>query len=322
MLKEFKFVLGAIKRNALTPELEHYTIKDGRVTGFNGYMALSAPVPLDLEAKPKADTFYKALSACGESISLQMTPAGRLHIVSGGFKAFIPCIEHEGFEALPVGTLYPSPPGLLAAFKRMLPLISEDASRPWAMGLLVDRGTYTATNNVVIVQTWDGHQLPTFNCPRFAVAEVCRVGEEPTGIQIEGNSATFLYENGRWLRTQLLASEWPVETMNRILDRPNTQVPFPPSLAPALERLIPFIGSDWSPVFLREGALSTVLEDAAEEGFTIEAEGVPGGPIFNSKSLRLIAGEVETMDFSLYPQPCIFYGKGGFTRGAITGMQP
>lgn len=320
MLKELKFVQGAIKKNSLTPELEHYQIKNGRVTGFNGYMALSAPVPLDLEAKPKADMFYKALSACGEAVSLRITPAGRLHITSGGFKAFIPCIDKEVFEAAPQGARYVCPAGLITAFKKLLPLVSEDASRPWAMGLLVDRGTYTATNNVVIIQVWDGHQLPTFNCPRFAVAEVCRIGEAPIEVQIDSNSVTFHYEDGRWLRTQLLSQEWPADKMNSVLNIPNTQAPFPATLAPALERLAPFISSDWNPIYLREGAISTVLDDAQEEGVTIEALGVPGGPVFNSKSLRLIAGEVETIDFTLYPRPCIFYGQGGFSRGAIIGM--
>ncbi len=320
MLKELKFVQGAIRKNNIVPELEHYQIKGGRATGFNGYMALSAPVPLDLEAMPRADTFYKALSACGEAVSLRMTPAGRLHIVSGGFSAFIQCIDKEVFEATPVGVMYPCPPGLLDAFKRLLPIISEDATRPWAMGLLVDRGTYTATNNVVIFQVWDGHSLPTFNCPRFAVAEVCRIGEMPTGVQIDGSSVTFHYDDGRWLRTQLLVSEWPADKMNEVLSRPAAPQPVPEELAPALDRLRPFITSDWAPVYFRNGAISTAVADEGEEGVTIAAAGVPAGPVFNSKSLRLIVEEIETIDFTLHPRPCIFYGMGGRSRGAIIGM--
>lgn len=320
MLKELKFVQGAVKRNAAAPELEHYQIKGGRATGFNGYMALSAPVPLDIEAKPKADIFYKALSACGDSIALRMTQAGRLHIVSGGFSAFVPCIDKEVYEATPVGDSYPCPEGLLGAFQRLLPLISEDATRPWAMGLLVDRGTYTATNNVVIFQVWDGHQLPTFNCPRFAVAEVCRIGENPISLQIDGASVTFHFADGRWLRTQLLAQEWPADKMNAVLSMPNSQGAFPPEIVGALDQLAPFIGSDWAPIFFREGAISTASSEANEEGVTIEVPGVQAGPVFNSKSLRLIAKEITTIDFSLHPRPCIFFGAGGTSRGAIIGM--
>lgn len=320
MLKELKFVRGAVKRNAAAPELEHYQIKGGRVTGFNGYMALSAPIPLDLDAKPKADLFYNALGACGESVALRMTPAGRLQIISGGFRAFIPCIDKEVYEASPVGELFPCPAGLLDAFRRLLPIVSEDASRPWAMGLLVDRGAYTATNNIVILQVWDGHQLPTFNCPRFAVAEVCRIGEDPTGLQIDSNSVTFHYADGRWLRTQLLASEWPADKMNAILSSPNQQGPFPQGLPAAVDQLAPFVASDWSPIYFREGAVSTSAQEADEDGVTIQVEGVPAGPIFNSRALRLIAKEIVSIDFTLHPRPCIFYGPEGRSRGAIIGM--
>lgn len=320
MLKELKFVQGAVKRNAAAPELEHYQIKNGRATGFSGYMALSAPVPLDIEAKPKADIFYKALSACGDSISLRLTPAGRLHIVSGGFSAFVPCIDKEVFEAQPVGEMHPCPPGLLDAFQRMLPLISEDATRPWAMGLLVRQGTYTATNNVVILQIWDGHQLPEFNCPRFAVAEICRIGESPQAIQIDGSSVTFHYEDGRWLRTQLLASEWPAEKMNTVLSTPSSQGPLPEGITAAIDQMAPFIGSDWAPLYFRDGAISTSAGEENEEGVTIVVPGVPAGPVFNSRSLRLIAKEIATIDFSLHPRPCLFFGPGGSSRGAIIGM--
>lgn len=318
LLEQLKFAQGAIKKNNITPELEYYQIKDGRVVGYNGHMALSAPIDLDLEAKPKADLFYKALDACGETIAIDITPAGRLHIVSGSFSAYIACTEKEVYEASPQGDRYPAPAGLAAAFARMLPFISEDASRPWAMGLLVDHSCLTATNNIIIVQEWIGHALPTFNCPRFAVAEIARIGRDPTEVQVSETSVTFHYSDGSWLLTQRLATEWPAERMNAILDRPSEQTALPEGFFAAVAKIKPFVlEGHHSGVYFEEGAIRTA-SPGAQEGARIEIPGLIGGPIFNIKAISLLDGFVDTIDLTAYPAPCIFFGKQ--IRGAVLGM--
>lgn len=319
MLGQLKFAQGAIKKNTISPELEYYQIKNGRVVGYNGYLALSAPIDLDIEAKPKADLFYKALDACGETVSIDMTPAGRLHIRSGRFAAYVPCIDKEVYEASPQGELFESPPGLSAAFKRLLPFISEDASRPWAMGLLVDGGCLTATNNIVVIQEWVGHRLPTFNCPRFAVAEIARIGRDPVSIQVSPDSVSFHYDDGSWMRTQLLASQWPAEKMNEIMSQEASMLPLVDGFFSAVDTLKPFVAeSHHSGVYFRDGALATA-GDGHQEGAVIEVPGIPAGPVFNIKALQLLDGLIETVDWGLYPRPCLFSGNN--RRGAIMGMQ-
>lgn len=318
LLDQLKFAQGAIKKNNITPELEYYQVKDGRVVGYNGHMALSAPIDLDLEAKPKADLFYKALDACGETIAIDMTGAGRLHIKSGKFSAYIPCIEKEVYEASPKGEKYPAPAGLAASFRRMLPFISEDASRPWAMGLLVDHSCLTATNNIIIIQEWSGHALPTFNCPRFAVAEIARIGRDPVEIQVSNNTVTFHYSDGSWLLTNRLSMEWPAEKMNAILDRPSEQQPLPEGFFAAVEKIKPFIlEGHHSGVYFEEGAIRTA-SPGSQEGARIEIPGLIDGPVFNIKALALLDGCVDTIDLTQYPHPCIFYGPQ--VRGAVLGM--
>lgn len=320
MLAELKFAQGAIKRNGISPELEYYQIKNGRVIGYNGHMALSSPIPLDIEAKPKADLFYKALDACGESITIDTTAGGRLHIQSGRFSAYVPCIDKDVYEIVPKGVLHESPPGMAQAFRRMLPFISEDASRPWAMGLLVDNGCLTATNNIVIVQEWVQHKLPTFNCPRYAVAEIARIGRDPVGIQISDGAVVFHYGDGAWLYAQTLATEWPVEQMNHILSAPADLQPLVPGFFSAVDELAPFIlDGHYSGIYFHADAMTSATS-GAEEGARIEIAGINEGPIFHAKALQLLSGLVEAIDWSLYPKPCLFSGKN--IRGAIIGLRP
>ncbi len=316
MIDALKFVQGAMRVNNVAPELEHYQIKDGRVVGYNGMMALSAPLDLSIDVKPKATLFYKALQACGDTVSIKMTTNGRLQVRSGAFSAYVPCIEKEVYEAQPEGTMYPAPEGLVGAFKRLLPFISQDASRPWAMGLSVGGQCYTATNNIIILQIWEGHGLPVFNCPRFAVAEVARIGEAPTHIQVSDSSVTFHYEDGRWLRTQVLTAEWPQEMVEKLLSGPCDAKPVEDGLFEGLDKILPFIPASTTAVRMEGGALAT---GDGEAGATIEVEGLPDGPVFSAKVLALLAEEMDSVDWTLYPAPCPFRGQS--SRGIILGQR-
>lgn len=319
MLDALKFVQGAVQRNLVAPELEHFIIKDGRITGFNGYMALSAPLPINIDAMPKADLFHKALAACGDSIAISMTPNGRLHIRSGTFSAYVPCNDRAVYEALPEGEAFSAPKGMAAAFARMLPFIGDDASRPWAMGLAIENGCYTATNNVILLQLWDGHQIPAVNCPRFAVAEVARIREDPVEIRVGNGSISFLYENGRWIRSQVLATEWPVDLMNRILDRESRPEALPDGFFEAVDKLAPFTkDGPSSPLHFTADGLATGAPGSSE-GAAVELPGLPAGAAFRLKALQLLKNEVKTIDLNTHPAPCLFFGD--HSRGALIGMQ-
>lgn len=319
MLHPLKFVQGAIQRNGVTPELEHFIIKDGRITGFNGYMALSAPLGLDLTAMPKATTFHRAMQACGDTIAISMTESGRLKIVSGAFSALVPCIDRVIYEAEPQGERFPAPPGLAQTFARMLPFIGDDASRPWAMGLSIGEGAYTATNNVILYQVWDGHALPAINCPRFAVAEVARLKEDPVELMIGEGSLSFLYPDGRWLRTQVLADDWPVDTMRQILDRPSAPLPVPDGFFDAVDTLAPFAADGpLTPIRLTGDGMWVQNMDGTEAEVALAGLPPARDLAFRLKALQMLKGELQAIDFSLAPSPCLFFGSS--SRGALIGM--
>jgi hypothetical protein len=322
MLDALRFVQGAIQRSGgLIPELEHFIIKDGRVVGFNGYLALSSPIDLAIEAMPKAVLFHKALQACGDTIAMSQTEAGRLHIVSGKFSAYVPCIDRAAYDAQPDGETYDCPPGLAAVFARMLPLIGDDASRPWAMGLSIANGSYTATNNVILLQIWGGHNLPPVNCPRFAVAEIARIKEDPVSVRISPSSISFIYKNGKWLRSQLLTQDWPQAMMDTILDKQSDPQQLPEGFFDAVEQLAPFVSDGaGSALYFAEGGISTGAagsEDGASVAMTLPAFG--SGAAFRLKSLQLLRGEIDRIDFTSHPDPCLFFGKS--SRGALIGMR-
>ena len=316
MLTELKFVQGSVAKKDLLPALSHFCIENGTVRGFNGTIALCSPIPFDLSCKPKGDALVRAIGNCGESVALALTPAGRLSVKSGSFKAFVDCVDGETPHVLPSGqTVQIDGAALMAGLKAVSGFIGEDASRPWANGVLLRGQSMFATNNVTLIEYWVGAPFPlSVNIPRAAVRELLRIDEAPEKAQYDDSSVTFHYSGGRWLRSQLFSSEWP--DLSRVLDQTSAQEPVPPGLFEAVDKIKPF-ADKLSRVYFGDGTIRTHETDG--EGASYEVEGVRGPGVYNAHMLALLSGVAQTVDFNAYPKPCLFTGEQ--LRGAIIGMK-
>jgi DNA polymerase III sliding clamp (beta) subunit (PCNA family) len=315
MLDALKFVQGAVAKKDFVPALTHFQIEGGTIKGYNGSLALSSPIDLDLDVTPNAASFAKAIKTCSETVAMHITPADRLAIISGKFKAFIPCTTEVFPTIEPEGDLIELDGDLMDSLKALAPFVGQDASRPWALGMLFKGHSAFATNNIVIVERWLGYQFPVdVNIPAAAIKELLRIGKEPISIQVAPTSITFHFENERWLKSQVSTLDWP--DLTPILEREANQIPVYPGLFEAVESLIPFIGDEERLYFL-EGVLATA--PVVEDGASIEIPGLPLGCCFNAKQLLKLNNFITTVDFSQYPAPCLFFGDN--IRGAIVGMR-
>lgn len=317
MLDELRFVQGAVARKDLgVPGLSHFCIKDKRVIGYNGAIALSSPIDVTLSCAPKAAPFLAAIRTCKDTIELHITPNGRLSVRSGRFNAFVDCLEDQDYPRIaPEGETVKLGGGILEALASLAPFIAVDASRPWARGILFRGASAYATNNIIVAERWLGYQFPLeINIPEEAVSELLRIGDEPTHLQVSENSITFHFEGGRWLRSQLLTTAWP--DVSPILNRPSNPSPLPAEFFSALEDISPFT-DDQERVFFLPDAVSTVPE--GDTGAKVLVTGIPGGGCYNIKQVRHLEGIVKEIDLTLYPDPCLFFGDK--LRGAIVGMR-
>lgn len=319
MLKELKFVQGAVAKKDLLPAMTHFRIEGGTVRSYNGTLAISSPIPLDITCCPRADSLVKAISNCDEATTISVTAGGRLSIRSGKFRAIVDTIQgetpHVGPEGEPVQF---DGAALLAAMKVLEPFIGTDASRPFTNGVLFDGQSAYATNNTCMVQHWLG-PVPAFpkriNVPRAAVRELLRVDEPPTHAQVTDGSITFHYTDGRWIRSQLLDTQWPMDVVGKLLDQPSQPRPLPEGFFEALAK-IKGMSDGASRVYMTGGALHTHADH--DEGAAYELD-LPCDGLYNVHMLGLLKGVVKTIDFSLYPGPALFFGDK--LRGAIIGMR-
>lgn len=317
MLNELKFVRGAVAKKSFEPVLTHYKIENHTIRSFNGSMALCCPIALDIDCTPKAIPFFKAIEKADETVSLSMTPAGRLSVKSGSFKAFIPCIEGDTMHVEPEGEPFDiDGAALLKAMKTLKPLISDDASRPWSNGMLINGQSAVATNNVIIMEYWLGTHFPYIcNIPSDAVREMVRINEPPIQASLTGSSITFYYEGDKWIRTNLLQGEWP--DIQRILNVESNPSPIPEGLFPGLESIKPFV-DDIRRVYFKEGHILTSLAEGEGASFELDSLIFLDG-IYQIDMLEKLEGVAGQVDFSAYPAPCMFFGDG--VRGAIIGMR-
>lgn len=315
MLDALRFVQGAVAKKDFVPALTHFRIADGTIYGYNGSIGLCCPIDLQLDIAPKALPFVKAIQTCKSTISLSMNSAGKLLVKSGSFKAQIECTTEPYPELKPEGDTVPVQEGFLDALRVLAPFIAEDASRPWARGILFRGQSAFATNNVVLVEYWVGSTTPVeINVPENAVKELLRIGEDPTHLQVTPNSATFHYSGNRWLRTQLLDLGWP--DLSKVLDRDANPQPFPEAFWEAIDDLKPFV-DEVGRVFLSAGKVSTTSDASA--GAESDVEGLAADACINHRFLSMIQPIAERVDWSLYPGPCLFVGDR--LRGAIVGIR-
>jgi DNA polymerase III sliding clamp (beta) subunit (PCNA family) len=287
MLTDLKFVQGAVSTKDFIPAMSHFQLANGTIRSFNGNLTISSPIDCHLVCNPKADNLIRAISNCGQNTTLTLTAKGRLSIKSGVFKAIVDC-HPEPLPVLdPTGSFYAiDGETVYKALSDLYPVIGEDASRPWANGILLYGNKLVATNNVVIVQKQIGSAFPMpLNIPKQAVKELLRVREYPSYIQTDGNHLTFHYAKDRWIRTTLFDLGWPDIDKVLPVNLSNCK-PVPDGFFKALESLKPF-SDDMGRVHISENYLSTYpITEPDETGAAIEVEGlVIGEGIFQIEML-------------------------------------
>lgn len=316
MRDALKFCSWALAKKNFVESLTHYRIANGRVQTFNGSITLSSPIDLTIECQPLGATFLKTVESCKEAMHMTMTPGGKLSIKSGKIRALIPCTEALFPEIGPEGREIALEPGLIACLGKLEPMIAEDASRPWARGILISGDKAFATNNVVIAEAELSQKIPgTMNIPHAAINELMRIKKDPSHMMLSDHSATFFYEDDRWLRTALLETEWP--DIGRILNK-KAEPPFvfDDDFWEALESLKIHV-DEFRRLFIKPNFLTTSL-DHNEASFA-KIEGLPEGGCYDLQMLRMLKGVAFAIDFSPYPAPALWLGDG--MRGAIIGRR-
>lgn len=310
MLDVLKFVRGAISStDSVLPVLTHFCIYKGRIQGANGRIYIDAPCPdLKFEVIVPAERFLRAVDTCKGEPAMNLTEAGRLVLKRESFRAILPTQSIDTFPRgeASSGKRMKVVAGLLEAVKALRPFMATDAERPWASTIYFDaKGgvAYSAANAMIAMVKCKPFQTDV-QLPVFAADELVRIGAAPEAWAIDDKGLTFWWGDS-WLRTQLIAAEWPTETARRWMEMEAKMVEIPGDLGAQIEALLPFCPDPKYPVIHFKGK---VIATAAGESEADTNVGVDlGTGAFHADNLRPMLAYSNAI--AITDKVAIFQGK-------------
>ncbi len=320
MINALKFVKGAVAKRGTIPELQHFKIKNGLIQSYNGSLALCSPINIDIDCIPQALPMLKAINKCTDTITLNLTKGNKLAIKSGKFSAYIPCLDPDTSTELlkPSGDkIEIDGEKLLTVLRLLINVVGINKDKIWSTGIMFKDGSAYATNNAIVIQYWTDKLIPmTCNIPACAVKELLRIKTPPAHVKINDNTVSFLYDDGRWVCCQLLTTDWPDVT--KLLEKTHNAKTINPEIFVAADSIKDFCNEINGVYFKKNTISATVLHGETSASYNIDNFNFEGAYNYDVL-MSLKKCNVQTIDFSTYPEPCIFYGDN--FRGAIIGLK-
>lgn len=303
-----------------TPNETHVGLRNNWAIAFNGIVAAGSPVPEALYCHPHTIQFMEALQHCEEGYSLTQLDNERLSIKSGKFKATVPCLDPLLMqEASPDPIIAPITNAFKDAVEAVGVLASENAQHVLTASVLMNGASVISTNRVMLLEYWHGLDLPSnIPLPKEFVKCLVKQKKNLTGFGFSNCSATFHYEDGSWLRTQLYADQWP--DVNRILNREANLWTIDGGFFKALEAVSKF--SEDGNVYSDTNLLMSHADK--ELGASYECAGIPKGFVYPIKQLQIMKPYVRKIDWmcnGVHNSSYCLYFVGDNLRGVISGRE-
>lgn len=314
LINALKFVSAAQKRGGLIYQ-QHVVIQNNTISAYDGLLTIGQRIEEDLEACPQSDLLAAALGKCGEQFSMSKSDNGRITITSGKFRAVVPCVDSAAMPlTLPDPSIAVIDNRIKDGFAAVMALATEGAQHVVSASLLLQANSVVATNRIVILEFWHGIDLPPgLVIPKAAAAVIAKCDRNLCGFGYSAHSATFWFDDGSFIKTQLFSEQWP--NVNALLDKNVNPWPLPEGFFDAVKATASFTDSG-NVYFTAEEMRS---HPAGLDGAQYEIEGLPDGQAYNGKLLLMVEPYMLAADFTSYNGQCFFFGDG--IRGAIAGIK-
>lgn len=295
----------------------HIGLRNKWAIAFNGIIAAGSPIEEDIYCYAHTITLIDALSKCEETYSLTQLE-GKLSIKSGKFKALVPCLDPTLMqEALPDPLIAPITNKFREAVEAVGVLASENAQHILTASVLMNGPTVISTNRVMLLEYWHGLDLPpNVPLPKQFVAALVKQKKNLTGFGFSSCSATFWFEDGSWLRTQLYNDEWP--DVSRILNREANLWSIDANFFKALDAVEKF-SADGN-IYFHNGKINSHPDEGV--GASYELAGLPNDVIYPAKQLNIMKPFVKRIDFKaqgIHDSSYCLVFQGDVCRGVISG---
>lgn len=288
--------LNCVTKEQGTAYETHISLQYNTAIAYNDILSAGTLIEEDLIAAPNASILKKALSKCSNEYTLTLDSL-KIIVKSGKFKAVVPCID----PAI-LATRNPDPISysLDDKFKAALSCIDVIKPEPNAqdmhlLAFFINGPSIINTDGKIIIEYWHGLEMPTIAIPKSIIPSIVGAKQRLSGFGYSDTSVTFHFEDKSWIKSQLYAKPYPIETVLAVLDKNSNPSIIPPDFFPGLEAVASF-SENGSVYFERDKICS---HPTIEKGATFDVPGLPNGPIYTAKYLSVLKGLATRIDFAV-----------------------
>lgn len=313
LLAALKFIAVAQKKSG-TVQQTHSMISGNWAAASNGVLTVATKIEEDLNACPHTGQLIDALSKVGGDLSLTQLP-NALSIVSGALKAVVSCVEFVEVQiTAPDEQCAVIDDRIKAAFDAVAGLATDGAQHAYLAAVLLQGGSAVATNGAALLEYWHGIDLPPgLLIPKASAVAIAKTSKTLTGFGFSPSSATFWFEDGSFMKTQLFGEQYP--HYRGILEADGLNPwPLPDEFFKAVRAIESF--SRNGIVYFKNGVLSS--NEREEEASTYKIEGLPEGMGFNAKYLLAVEHAFKNVHFDEEANKAYFFSEG--IRGVLMGI--
>lgn len=261
------------------PDETHVTLHGNYAVAWNGVIAAGHPIEEDITAVVPGLDLRAAVGRAGAGMVLSIEPP-LLKVISGAagrFRVTLLCLGLADIShALPDPQLVPMGEALREGWAAIGALSTDGHPRVICASILMRPNTMCSTDGNMFLEYWHGLDLPTFSMPKKTVAYLLKIKQPMTGFGFSGNTATFYFEGGIWVRTQLFTEGWNVVNTELLFQGwQHTGAPVPFGLWGAIDNVAPFLSSNDAPVWFEGGSVQS--DRLGTIGAVSACEGAPQG---------------------------------------------
>lgn len=290
---------------------------------FDGALAMGHPIEEELNLCPHLGRLKAAIDKAGSTIAIAATENGRLSVSGEKLRAVVPCLPPERYPpVMPDVQCAVIDDRIKEGFKALTKLAKDEADKVHEATVLLRGNSMVATNGQLILEFWHGIDLPPgLAIPQRAAQALAKSTKPLTGFGFDwGRSATFYFEGGAWLKTQLYDEPWPnVDDILNIAAYPSD---VPVGLWDGLDAIEKFSedgGIHFDTDKLRS-TYATMANDGAPElnyGATYDVPGLQARHSFTAKLLKLAQPACLQLDYTTHADRAVFYNNVANLRGVL-----
>ena len=317
LLEAISFVEGAT--DDAQDFMQHVRIAGGWMVAFDGSIAAGHPVEEDLTVCPHLKRLKEAVGRAGATLALSVGDNGRLGVTGDKARFTVPCLPGASlYSVMPDVSIAVLNDDLKTGFGAVLKLAKDEADTIHEQSLLLRANTVVGCNGQLALEYWHGIDLPpALAIPHKAAKVVSRQPQKLTGFGWDaGRSVTFYFENGAWIKTQLMAGEWP--NIDAQLNLPCYLADAPEGLFEGLDAILSF--SEDGAVHFHDDKLKTTYantEGGALSGAAYDVPGLTKGASFTGRLLKLAQPAAKQIDYTTHPDRMFLMNPDDRIRGVL-----